>query len=280
MSEGIRITVALSQPPEKIWQALTDQDRFKQWFTSCQSMELALEPGGKAVFSGGSDDGAYVSDGIVLDCIPEKKLFHTILEGHEPLWYGSLLWRMEPTDTGSRLTLAESGFQAREEDMGDIEEGWRALLLSLCRFLEDNDAPALPEETYETGGLTTASATGYSYSDKAACWERLMLLHDNPAPKPLSPCTLIGDLAPAGKGMVLDVIPEQKLMLTWPEAQWQSMACWTLEDMGTETKISLERWGFEEREEALTEAQTACDTLMDRIIAGLDAASPESPEES
>lgn len=280
MCEGIRITIALNQSPEKIWEALTIPDRFKQWFTSCQSMALVLEPGGKAEFTGGSEDGAYVSDGIVLDCIPERKLFHTILEGHDPLWYGSLLWRIDPTETGARLTLAESGFQSREEDMGDIEEGWRALLLSLCRYLEDNEAPALPEETYEANSVHSASATGYSYSNKTACWKRLLMLHGNPALKPLGPCGLIGDLAPPQKGMVLDALPEQKLMVTWPEDGWQSMACWTLEDMGSETKITLTRWGYEGREAAITQTQSTCDIIMDRIIAGLDAAPPETADES
>jgi hypothetical protein len=69
-------------------------------------------------------------------------------------------------------------------------------------------------------------------------------------------------------------------MLTWPETEFQSMACWTLEDMGSETKITLTRWGFEGREEALSQAQTTCDVLMDRIIAGLDAAPPEAANES
>ena len=173
MSEGIRISLTLNVPPEKVWKALTVPEEFTKWFASCREVALELTPGGKAVFSGGGDEGSYRSDGVVLDVVEGRKLFHTVLEGHEPTWYGALLWSIEPAGDTTRLTLQEAGFQGREEEIGDIEQGWRALLLSLCRTVEEVDHPELPEELYELSGQQFASAFGYTYAPVARCWERM-----------------------------------------------------------------------------------------------------------
>jgi len=275
MSEGIRISIGLDITPDKVWEALTVPDKFKAWFTSCEEIVLELEPGGRAVFAGGSEEGSYRSEGTVLDVIPGRKLFHTVLEGHDPTWYGGLLWRLEPEGEGTRLTLAEAGFEGREEEIADIEEGWRALLLSLCRFLEGSDRPDLPEDYYEITGQDFASAFGYSYAPPETCWERIMAVHGNPELKVLGPCGLIGDHAPSSPGAILDAIPGRKLMYTTPENGWRSITCWSLEDVGSERKISFFKWGYEERAEELAGAQKVCDELMDRLVAGLDAISPE-----
>lgn len=271
MSEGIRISIGIAAPPRAVWEALTVPERFKQWFSSCRDMQIDPTPGGKAVFTGGGDDAAYRSEGVILDCIEDRKLFHTVLEGHDPAWYGSLLWSIEPSGEHSRLTLAESGFQGREEEISDIEEGWRALLLSLCRTLEKSDVVQLPEEYHNTASQSSASAFGYSYADKPACWERIMALHGGPALDVLKPISLRGDLAPGRPGTLLDALETRKLMYTWPEDGWEAVASWLLDDMGSETKISLQLWGYEHRPDALARAQKTCDEIMDRLVAGLDA---------
>lgn len=102
-----------------------------------------------------------------------------------------------------------------------------------------------------------------------------MKLHGDPELKILGPCALIGDHAPGEPGRVLDIIENKKLMYTIRRKGWDAVSCWYLEDMGTETKISLHLWGFEEREEELGEAQKECDEIMDRLVAGLDAVAPE-----
>mgnify|MGYP001129754198 CR=1 FL=1 len=139
MSEGIRISIGLSAPPARVWEALTVSARFKEWFSSCTDMSIDPRAGGKAVFSGGGEEAAYRSEGTILDILDGRKLFHTVLEGQDPLWLGTLSWSLEPTEKGTRLTLAETGFQGREEEISDIQEGWRALLLSLCRAVEGSD---------------------------------------------------------------------------------------------------------------------------------------------
>jgi uncharacterized protein YndB with AHSA1/START domain len=259
-----------------VWEALTVPEKITAWFTPCNEVLLELKPGGQAVFAGGSEDASYHSDGVVLDVIEGKKLLHTVLEGHEPTWYGALLWSLEESGEGTRLTLAETGFQGREEELTGFEEDWRALLISLCHFLEDPEGPDRTEGLYEASGRQLASSFGYSYAPAKTCWERILALHGTPsAPEVHGPCALIGDHAPARPGKVLDVIDGRKLMYTWPEDGWDAVACWLLEDMGSETKISLERWGYEHRPDSLTKAQDACDEIMDRVVAGLDTIAPE-----
>ena len=275
MSEGIRISLGLSVPAKQVWEAITIPEKFKSWFTACEEMELELRVGGKALFAGGSEEGTYRSEGVVLDVVEGKKLFHTVLEGQEPPWYGALLWHITEEGPETRLTLFEAGFQGREEEISEIEEGWRALLLSLCRYLEKTDRPTLPEEYYEVTGEQFASSFGYSYAEPRVCWERILKLHGMPELKILAPCGLIGDMAPPQPGRLLDFIEGKKLMYTVRRKGWDSVACWFLEDMGSETKISLHIWGFEEREEELGEVQKQCDEIMDRLVAGLDALAPE-----
>ncbi len=276
MSEGIRISIGLSAPPDKVWEALVVPAKFREWFASCREMAIDLRVGGKATFSGGGAEGAYQSEGTILDCIEGRKLFHTVLEGHEPVWHGTLCWSLEPTDKGTRLTLAESGFQGREEEISDIQDGWRALLLSLCRVVEKSETIQLPEEYYYGSGTYLASAYGYTSAPRAACWERILALHGKPELAVGAPCGLYGDMAPLRMGTLLDVIDGKKLLYTLHEDSWDSVTCWFLEDMGTETKIVFQRWSYEERADAHSRAQKMCDQLMDRIVAGLDALKPRT----
>ncbi len=274
MSEGIRISIGLAAPPARVWEALTVPARFKEWFSSCTDMSIDPRVGGKAVFSGGGEDAAYRSEGTILDVLDGRKLFHTVLEGQDPLWFGTLSWSLEPTEKGTRLTLAEAGFQGREEEISDIQEGWRALLLSLCRAVEGSDTVQLPEEYYYGGGTYLASSYGYTSAPRAACWERVHALHGKPDLAVGAPCGLIGDLAPPRTGAILDAIDGRKLMYTRPEDGWDSAACVLLEDMGTETKLVLQSWSYEHRPDDHARAQKLCDGLMDRLVAGLDAGRP------
>ncbi len=274
MSDGIRISIGLSAPPERVWEALVVPAKFKEWFSSCTAMSIDLRAGGKAVFTGGDDEAAYRSEGTVLDLLEGRKLFHTVLEGQDPLWLGTLCWSLEPTEKGTRLTLSETGFQGREEEISDIQEGWRALLLALCRAVEGSDTVHLPEEYHYGAGTHLASAYGYTSAPRPACWERILALHGKPDLTTGAPCGLVGDLAPPRKGAILDVIDGRKLMYTRPEDGWDSVACLALEDLGTETKIQFQAWSYEHRDKDHARAQNLCDALMDRLVAGLDAGRP------
>ncbi|HNU26108.1 MAG TPA: SRPBCC domain-containing protein [Planctomycetota bacterium] len=79
MSDGIRISIGLSAPPERVWEALVVPAKFKEWFSSCTAMSIDLRAGGKAVFTGGDDEAAYRSEGTVLDLL-EAASFST------PFW--------------------------------------------------------------------------------------------------------------------------------------------------------------------------------------------------
>ncbi len=87
----------LRHPPEKVWAALTEPGRLKEWAPFEPSRDLG-EPG----------DATLVMDGAGTDETVTKADRPHLLEY---TWGGDLLrWELEPTETGTRLRLSHTIF--------------------------------------------------------------------------------------------------------------------------------------------------------------------------
>ncbi|WP_061291561.1 SRPBCC family protein [Herbidospora cretacea] len=85
----------LSHPPEKVWDALTEPGRLKEWAPFEPSRDLG-EPG----------EATLVMDGAGTDETVTKADRPHLLEY---TWGGDLLrWELEPTETGTRLRLSHT----------------------------------------------------------------------------------------------------------------------------------------------------------------------------
>jgi len=148
LSQGsILAAVEIAAPPEKVFAALTDPALVPLWWGSSDTYKVTkwegkLEVGGAWTSHGVGADGHTFSVGgeyVAID--PPRLLVHT----WRAPWDGSNLttvtYRLEPTATGTRLTLRHDGFEGRRESCAGHGEGWERVLGWLVAFVAPAPAP-------------------------------------------------------------------------------------------------------------------------------------------
>ena len=144
-------------PPALVWQAWTDPDHLKQWFTPAPwttvDCEIDLRPGGVFRTVMRSPEGKeFPSTGCYLEVVPRKKLVwtsalepgyrpakRTVSKDHEcdELLFTAII-ELEPSGSGTRYTatalhMSESERQ-RHADMG-FHDGWGKALDQLVEHM-------------------------------------------------------------------------------------------------------------------------------------------------
>jgi uncharacterized protein YndB with AHSA1/START domain len=122
--------VDLPSPVERVWRAVSDADEIARWFPN-RSATLDLEPGGT---------GLFIWDGhgpftIVVEALDEPH-YLAWSWGHEPGATATTLveWRLAATETGTRLTVTESGIRTPDH-FTENSEGWDEELAQLVELL-------------------------------------------------------------------------------------------------------------------------------------------------
>jgi uncharacterized protein YndB with AHSA1/START domain len=147
MSDRIEKQTELNAPIAKVWRALTDYRQFGQWFKV--NIEAPFVPG-------------KVSRGQFTNAGFEHVIWHATIERMDEPSRFSFRWHpfaiepgvdysaeemtlieftLEPTDTGTRLTVVESGFDAlpahrRDEAFRMNDGGWAAQLRNIKAYVE------------------------------------------------------------------------------------------------------------------------------------------------
>lgn len=126
MKDSIILSREFHFPPHKVWEALTDSQALERWL---MPNTFALRPGAEFTFRSSPAPGF---DGVVkcriLEYEVERFLRYT--------WEGGGLntvveWRLEETESGTRLTLTHSGFRGLKASLIKriLGSGWRSMLL-------------------------------------------------------------------------------------------------------------------------------------------------------
>ena len=137
--DRIERTVEVAHPPVKVWAALTTAEGLGAWFGDQATIDL--RPGGSARMSW--------TDGPTVDMRVERVEEPTVF-GFTWQIYGLpeddprrtyVEFTLEPVDTGTRLTVVESGFAQLAEDAyrkayGGNTEGWASELGELVDYLD------------------------------------------------------------------------------------------------------------------------------------------------
>ncbi len=138
-ADEIRREVLLDAPIEKVWASLTDPKHLSKWFGD--SAEIDLRPGGRARF-GWSEFNDTVEAIIEVVESPTRFSFRWESVRDTPVEEASTLveFVLEPVDTGTRLTLVESGFvtvpeAAYQQRYDDNSSGWTVELNDLAGYL-------------------------------------------------------------------------------------------------------------------------------------------------
>jgi uncharacterized protein YndB with AHSA1/START domain len=132
MSEAATIVVAydLSDPPEKVWRALTEPEILARWL---MPNDIKAEVGHRFNFRTqpiGDWDGVVECE--VLECDPPRRLSYSWRGGSRDLAkYGQYLdtvatWTLTPTASGgTSLRLEHSGFAPDSFAYQAMGQGWR-----------------------------------------------------------------------------------------------------------------------------------------------------------
>src|SRR4051812_16199003 len=95
-------------PVEKVWKAITDKDRMKQWYFDLK--EFKPEVGFEFQFEGGKDDDIYVHLCKITEVILNKKLTHSWrYEGYEGNSF--VTWELFPEGDKTRVKLTHEGLE-------------------------------------------------------------------------------------------------------------------------------------------------------------------------
>jgi uncharacterized protein YndB with AHSA1/START domain len=130
---------SFNAPVTKVWEALTDNDKMKQWYF--QLPEFKAEVGFEFEFTGGEPNGKqFLHKCVIKEVIPFKKLAYTWrYDGYE----GDSLVAFELTEEGSgtHVKVTHSGLETfppiEAFNPNNFKMGWTAILgTSLHDFLE------------------------------------------------------------------------------------------------------------------------------------------------
>lgn len=137
--DRIERTVQLTHPPERVWQALTTAEGLGTWFG--HSAEIDLRVGGQAKLTWNSGDTAT----LTIERLEPPRVFgytwaiSGLPEGDPRRTY--VEFTLEPTSTGTTLTMVESGFAQlpdtdRKAAYSGNTEGWASELGELVAYLD------------------------------------------------------------------------------------------------------------------------------------------------
>ncbi len=123
-SETLTFEFDLHHPPEKVWRALTDPALLAEWLLPSIGFELA--PGAAFTFQAPPQPGW---DGTVscrfLKIEAQRKLSWSWVVGDIDT---VVTFTLEPTATGTRLTLVQSGFKPdQRRNFAGARYGWRMM---------------------------------------------------------------------------------------------------------------------------------------------------------
>ena len=136
--DRIERTVELAHPPKKVWAALTTAEGLGTWFGHQATIDL--RPGGTGQMTWTSGDKAEMR----IERVDEPTIFgftwHIYGLPAEDPRRTYVEFTLEPVDTGTRLTVVESGFaQLPDEDyrkaFSSNTEGWASELGELVDYL-------------------------------------------------------------------------------------------------------------------------------------------------
>ncbi|WP_288789407.1 SRPBCC family protein [Elizabethkingia miricola] len=139
---SVIVTETYNVPVEQVWKAITDKDEMKIWYFDIPN--FVLKEGAVFDFFEPGDEKKYLHRCQVLGFEPNRFLKHTWTHPDHSRGSSELLWELEKTDNGTKLTLTHTGLDSFSDAGADFAKenyktGWNEILgKSLKNFLENN----------------------------------------------------------------------------------------------------------------------------------------------
>lgn len=126
---ALHYTRMLSQPPKKVWEALTMPEHLTKWFNLTDA-KVEEGPNGSIDFSAGS----FRMTGNILSWQPEKMLEYEF--NQQPSGFKTVMhWELNPADGGTALMFTHSGLDSTV----NFAAGAHVVLENLDRYLSGKD---------------------------------------------------------------------------------------------------------------------------------------------
>ncbi|WOH51792.1 SRPBCC family protein [Bradyrhizobium sp. sBnM-33] len=139
---AIVYTIYIASTPERVWEALTQAEFSRQYFSG-QAVEVDLRVGGAFIMR--TPDGALHISGEVIECEPLRKLTVTFNVNWpallEKLGPTLVTYEIEQVGDAVKLTMLQSHDREISDDiLSGGRTGWPAILSSLKSLLETGNA--------------------------------------------------------------------------------------------------------------------------------------------
>ncbi len=144
--DNIERTLLLPVPRERVWRAITQPAELSKWFAPQCDFTLTVGNDIKLTWESGA-----VSRGVIEDIDPPHRFsfrWHAkptvFTDPLTPENSTRVTFRLEAVESGTRLTVTESGFAAlpqaaRDLVMTENTSGWRAELQDLADYLTQSE---------------------------------------------------------------------------------------------------------------------------------------------
>ncbi len=245
MSAPLHLQIALDAPPERIYDALTT--RLPDWF--CEHADVSL------------NEKRYDYWGRYTPETPDRDAGrHPLLaaEANAALRY---TWHVSGRDTevdislhprqGRQVLLVHQTNVAQEHEVGALatEDFWFLSLENLRRYLDGKqvvrcDFSRSPlGDIQHTVEIEATPETVFEALIKPEQIQRWFASRSSVVP-------VVGGLYDIGWGdkygllKILEIVPNDKLKLSWPDPQRETILTWTLEGSGGRTRVTLVHSGF------------------------------------
>lgn len=140
--------IEIAAPPERVFQALTDERELLRWFTdpSCpvKLWKMDARPGGlyRYVTEKGTAVVNNLSEfechGEILEYLPPRLLVYTwISNWHEDASLRTVVrWELSPVASGTHVKVTHTGLASEPATRKNYGSGWPDVLVKLRKFVE------------------------------------------------------------------------------------------------------------------------------------------------
>ncbi|WP_221391700.1 SRPBCC domain-containing protein [Dyadobacter sp. NIV53] len=141
-AKPIIVERTLNAPVDRVWQALTDRTKMKEWYFDIN--DFKPEKGFEFQFYGGSEDEKYLHLCKITDVIEHKKISYTWRYDNYP-GNSELTFELFEEGNKTRLVLTHTGLESFPKNKTDFAkesfaEGWDFIInISLPEFLEKEE---------------------------------------------------------------------------------------------------------------------------------------------
>lgn len=141
----ILLETVIKSPPDKVYQALTEQSGLASWWTKDTTAQPKVGSMASFTFYGGQNTFKFKIDALE----PGKKVHWSRVDGGPPDWQGThITWDLTPVENGTKVVFGHRGYASTEGSFGNVAYQWGGYFISLKHYLETGKGTPHPDEKF------------------------------------------------------------------------------------------------------------------------------------